>query len=206
MCIHNIFNIVYNFLSHVFPCTKTPEDPHDRNLVSLPIPNIEPEIKKDLPCPDIISNNSTNSTNEQANVILTSDPIQQSGLNDLLHEEFLHRRLLSNIIVFNSIVPYQKLWVEDNILSIDNSYFPRISRHIYGQGKNITINFIEHLVDEAIVACNKIEVPSCDKTKDLYQMLQYTLSALDTLIVTYPACEEQITAIKNKLHPILHKN
>ncbi len=130
---------------------------------------------------------------EFAILTLSSDTSQQLDLNNLLRAESVHKRLLSNLVVLNSIQPYQKLWVENNILSFDDSYFPRMTRYMYGQGKSITVNFIEHLVEEAITASHAIP-PNQDN--DVYTMLLHTSVALDNLLITYPACEDQISRIK----------
>lgn len=60
-----------------------------------------------------------------------------------------HKKLIDNLIVIQNIKVGDKLCVTyDGILSIDNSYIPFITRTLYGNNKNVTIDAITQVIEK----------------------------------------------------------
>jgi hypothetical protein len=106
------------------------------------------------------SNNGNNGNNEDG-----SNNYEQKGEGDSLYSNNNDFMILSNLTVLSKIQKYDKLVIVidkdkknekiDFEIKIDNTYIKSLSRWYYGQTRNLTIDYINKLIDIAILSYNQ---------------------------------------------------
>jgi hypothetical protein len=116
---------------------------------------------------DLTSNNMTNIDDDIVftNACIEKDINERKENNVSLYNNSNDFLILSNLTVLSKIQKYDKLLVIihkdkenkeiDFEIKIDNAYIKSISRWYYGQTRNLTIDYINKLVDIAILSHNQ---------------------------------------------------
>lgn len=104
--------------------------------------------------------------------------------------------LIHNIMMVGNIKPHEKFWLENDVLTIDNSYFPRFTRWRFKQKREIIIEFIEEIVRECIdILKNK------NKNSDNIKQCNSMLISYDDMILvnSFNEIKEQSVLVINGL-------
>lgn len=100
-------------------------------------------------------------------------------------------KLLHNIIIIGDLKKDQKLWLINDMLSIDNSVIQPISRWYNKQSRNIIIPFVAKTINIALQ--NK-------KYKDIKDFLLVSTDGLENLILSYPEKKREIDILIDLIH------
>ncbi len=103
--------------------------------------NISENEPVNTPLSSIDINKETNGNSEQEN-----DDKVTFTLDDL------H----TNLVLISKIMPYDKLFINKNLLNIDNRYLQSIIRWYFVESRVRTINFIKSIVDETFNTIDEI--------------------------------------------------
>lgn len=111
-------------------------------------------------------------------------------LPDVLRSKVIDEKLLLNLTVISEIQKGEKLYLNNDVLSIDNNYFQILTRWYSEQNRNTTVDYIKH-----IIVLSKEYTDN--KTKTLLQKCK--TDSLPNLQYTY-SNDENIT---NKINSII---
>ena len=108
----------------------------------------------------------------------------------------IKKNLKKNMITLGSLKKGNKLWLENNLLTIDNSYFPRIVRKMYGQNRQHIILFIDNM---SKCLCSN------DRDYDLL-LLEKAIVGIDSMKKTYPQYFDKLTLIIARIDMFIFNN
>jgi len=103
--------------------------------------------------------------NESVNTLLSSIDIHKDNDNDTGAScnndtsdkiTFTLDDLHTNLVLISKILPYDKLFINKNLLNIDNRYLQSIVRWYFIESRVRTINFIKNVVDETFNIIDEI--------------------------------------------------
>lgn len=136
-------------------------------------------------------------------------------------KDFTIEKLITNLKIISNIKENEKIYLNDkNIIEIDKSYIPSLSRYYYDRGRNITISFLKEIIDNVMICTDSIltneqdeyvendKLPNdfTDYNSDILQRflleINKSYSGFDNLIKTYSGditIISEITVLKEKL-------
>jgi len=153
---------------------------------------IHPEISPKSPISPIGVDTSIKENIIQENIIqenMTNNLIINNNVKFITYDDEL---VIHNLTIIKSLKTKQKLWLENNKLSIDNSWFQSYSRKIYSQSKDNILNFLKEFYEYVI----KYKYNN-NKIMDL---VHDTRIGLINLVQTYPTKSREISYIFNMIN------
>jgi hypothetical protein len=182
----------------------------------LPISNI-PEIQKSLATKENINDYMT--CTEEEKIIIYEQPENEQPENEQSENEQSENKPINeitsspkfeislevpklsrdivtkNLTEISKLCEYQKLWLDGDVFTIDNSWAPSIARWSYGQSKETIIPQIAETVN-----CGVIYVMSdCENQSIIKNLLMSSINGLKNLIITYPSKKDQLNEIILKI-------
>jgi len=122
---------------------------------------------------------------------ITSDPIFEVSLET---PELSLEVVIKNLTEISKLHEYQKLWLNNDILVIDNSWTPSITRWLYDQSKETIVPHISKTIK-----CGLIYVTLNYENTEIKNLLVSSVLGLKKLIVTYPSKKNEIEEIILKI-------
>jgi hypothetical protein len=107
-------------------------------------------------------------------------------------------KIKENLVVIGNIKKQEKLWINEEKLIIDTSYFPQISRWMYSQNREKIVAFIVTTIDGAIKYMHKFDEDTFDKTM-LKNLISTCIFGLENLRETYPDKKVEIDGVLEKI-------
>jgi hypothetical protein len=78
-----------------------------------------------------------------------------------------YEELVLDLKIISKIKPYEKLYIEDNKISIDNTYYLSfIYRYLYNQTRDLTISYLETLNVDLTLKLNEILTKTCNENNN----------------------------------------
>lgn len=119
-----------------------------------------------------------NKKNCSCHTIIFARDLQSKTINNLLH----------NLKVICSLENGQKLWLNDELLTVDNTYFQPLTRRMFGQSRNTIVPFVIHTIMLSI---------DYKLYKDIRDHLIICDDGINVLIESYPKKMELNQLITN---------
>ena len=157
---------------------------------------VDTSIKENVIQENVIQENVIQENIIQENVIqeniiqenMTNNLIINNNIKFITYDDEL---VIHNLTIIKSLKTKQKLWLENNKLSIDNSWFQSYSRKMYSQSKDNILNFLKEFYEYVI----KYKYNN-NKIMDL---VHDTRIGLINLVQTYPTKSREISYIFNMI-------
>ncbi len=146
---------------------------------------------------DIVTQQITKQVDEQEH-IHTSSPI--SPMFEISSETpRLSRDVVTkNLSEISKLCEYQKLWLNGDILEIDNSWMQPITRWTYGQSKENIVPIVIETVKCALI------YESSENQKEITNLLISSVTGLKNLKVTYPSKKDQLDMLVEKIEKLIY--
>lgn len=120
----------------------------------------------------IFSENTSNTSNININI------------NTKIIQEIPDELIEQNLKILSELKPYEKLWITDNTIIVDNFWFQSYQRWMNSQSRDVTIETITKLFN--YILQNK------KNDSKIMELLKQTKSGLQNLLITYPDKMENI--------------
>lgn len=151
------------------------------------------------------SNNETNPEKPNSNIVNHSSNETQEEINFTLDDIFVNLTLISRIEVGNKLIR------NDKHVNIDTSYFPSITRWLYGQNHIDILKFINTILNKAFEYNDILTKDKNEESRQnlirLNNILSNVINGLSNLMQTYhydkltqSSIEVMINTIRNKLN------
>lgn len=106
--------------------------------------------------------------------------------------------VIKNLTEISKLCEYQKLWLDGDIFTIDNSWIPSVTRWSYNQSKD---TIVPHIVET--IECAVIYVASNYEDQTVIKdLLVSSINGLNNLIITYPSKKDQLNEMILKIEQI----
>jgi len=107
-----------------------------------------------------------------------------SNINTKIIQEIPDELIEQNLKILSELKPYEKLWITDNTIIVDNFWFQSYQRWMNSQSRDVTIETITKLFN--YILQNK------KNDSKIMELLKQTKSGLQSLLITYPDKMENI--------------
>jgi hypothetical protein len=118
-------------------------------------------INKRKPIKNIFYNLKTNNMFEKlelSNIFKLKKDDDTKQIGNILIQDIIDIKLMENLTVISNIHKNEKLYLNNDILTIDNSYLYSVSRWWYEQNGLVISNYIKHMINIAITYKNSPEI------------------------------------------------
>lgn len=132
-------------------------------------------------------------TEREREIIVSNNPRafnSMTFLPNILRSKIIDEKLLLNLTVISNIEKNDKLYLNNDVLTIDTNYFQMLTRWYSSQNRETTVDYIKHIITLS-------KGYNDDKTKELLQKCKTT--SLPNLNYTYSNDEN----IVNKINSII---
>lgn len=100
---------------------------------------------------NIAENTLTNQKDSEPKILKTEEKIRHINSEEQENNRKTTENLITNLKIISNIKENEKIYMnEKNIIEIDKSYCPSISRYLYERSRQETISFLKQIVDDIL--------------------------------------------------------